>query len=259
MTPLKHPVLSPIILLCLINLIGCKSHAPKQAKGFIPNWTEVGEIAWHTAQRTDVWLPSAAAITLQIGDSDHELNDWIFDNSFIYRDADHAELWGERLLVGSDAIDWITTVVGALPLDGSKPAWRFFHTTAIERISLGTTGIFGDKIREFDGETACTAAHNQLSLFHLARSKHSPELRSGLRSGLTGLISLQAWTQVEAGNQTPSQSLAGMAIGNFGAHMLMHLFIPHDNIDEILDEGPILSMQARPEGNTIVAGWRWPY
>ena len=120
---------------------------------------------------------------------------------------------------------------------------------------------FGTRLVVVLGHSQCGAVLATLEELRRPSETQSRNLRSidmsdGWRCaadvGLTALTLGTSWARIEAGWHYPSDTLVGMAIGNFLGSFFNDAFLGLD------DESTLsLSMQAVPEGAGIQ--WRWRF
>ncbi|MDE2263800.1 MAG: phosphatase PAP2 family protein [Gammaproteobacteria bacterium] len=208
-----------------------------------PGWAQVRTAAAQAARDPWVWAPLAGAAALQVGNSDHRLSHWGRTHDPVFGSEANATLWSDRLRSVSVGVD-ITTVLftpsgdvgGEWLLDKAKGYLVNLAaaSTAIESTSLLQHGVSrerpnGANDHSFPSDhAAASAVYTRLATLNLREIPMSGDTREALEVSLHALSFATAWARVEGGWHYPSDTLAGMAIGNFCAEFFTDAFMGLD-------------------------------
>ena len=187
-----------------------------------------------------MWAPVAGAAALQIGGFDHRLSRWGRARNPIFGSASNATLWSDRLRSASVGVDIATVLFtpsgdagGEWLLDKAKGYLVNLAaaTTAIESSTLLQHEVRrerpnGANDHSFPSDhAAASSVYTRLATLNLQEIPMSGGSRDALDAGLHALSFATAWARVEGGWHYPSDTLAGMAIGNFCAEFFTETFM----------------------------------
>ena len=205
-----------------------------------PGWVQVRAAAVRAATDAWVWAPLAGAAALQIGNSDHRLSHWGLTHDPLFGSEANATRWSDRLRSVSVGVDLATVlftpsgdVGGEWLLDKAKGYLVNLAaaTTAIESTSLLQRGVTRERPNGANehsfpsNHAAASAVYTRLATLNLHEIPMSGDTREALDASLHALSFATAWARVEGGWHYPSDTLAGMAIGNFCAEFFTDAFM----------------------------------
>jgi len=229
-----------------------------------PGWARVGEAARDAARDPWVWAPLATAAILQVDNLDHRTSDWAREHTPIFGSQSNAEQWSDDLRSTSVALTLVTLV--ATPGGDDAGQWLIskakggaVEVAAIGVTSAATVALKGATGRERpngaddesfpSGHSSSAAVHGQLAKINLDSIPMSPGLRLTADIGVDAVVLGTAWARVEAGWHYPSDTLVGMALGNFVASFATRAFLPETSRDSVglvaTEGGAILQWNTR--------------
>ncbi len=219
-----------------------------------PGWARIRAAAVRAATDPWVWGPLAGAAALQAGHFDHRLSRWGRTHHPVFGSEANATLWGDRLRSASVGVDIATVLLtpsgdvgGDWLLDKAKGYLVNLAaaTTAIESTTLLQHVVRrerpnGANDHSFPSDhSAASAVYTRLATLNLREIPVSGGTREALDVGLHALSFATAWARVEGGWHYPSDTLAGMAIGNFCAVLFTESFMGLDSGREQLAFSPL--------------------
>lgn len=221
---------------CLLAILlgGCATlpngHRWGSAVTISPGWARVRRSAVKAVTDPWVWGPLAGAALLQAGNFDRRLSRWGRTHDPVFGSDANATRWSYRLRSASVGVDIATVLFapsghlgGAWLLDKAK---GYLVDLAAATTAIESTSILQHTLRRerpnrandhsFPSDHATTSAvYTQMAVLNLRRIPMDSGVREALDAGLRGLGFATAWARVEGGWHYPSDTLAGMAIGNF--------------------------------------------
>ncbi len=233
---------------------------------FAVGWDRVGEAAVHAAENPWVWAPLAGAAVLQIDHWDEDVSDWAYDSNPVFGSVQQAQDWSDYLETAA-ALGYVGSVL-ATPGGASGPEWwsaklrgSLVGLSAIGAASLTVEGLKQVVTRERpdgnprsfpSGHAAVAGSADTLAVRNLQSIAMSDGARTAYTVGADALTLATAWARVEAGAHYPSDTLVGMAIGNFFGLMFSDAFL-RDGISERL----ALAVDPLPGGGELTWSWRF--
>lgn len=225
----------PSARLCLFCLLsGCSALANGSGWGqdatLTPGWERVGRAAKNAAFATGTWAPAAAALALQIGHADQNLQEWAAKNHPVFGSQRNADQMSDHLLRASGAL-WLAS--GLATPSGSEEGVWFQNKAQGIGVQMGagillrsTVGLLKDTTKRMRpnglGKSSFPSYHaSNTSLFNTMASKNIEHLGwsgnavANTRFGLGTLTAATAWARIEANQHYPSDVLAGIALGHF--------------------------------------------
>jgi membrane-associated phospholipid phosphatase len=205
-----------------------------------PGWERIGSAASTAVRDPWVWAPLAAAAGLQIGHWDQQISTWAMRETPVFGSQANAASWSDTLrsvAVVSDVSTVLLTPSGdaAGPWFADKArgyaldlvaATATISTTTLLKKATGRTRPNGVDDESFpSGHTSITAAYGRLAARNLEYIDMNPALRNGFIYGLDAVTFGTAWARIEAGAHYPSDTLFGMALGNFFANFFKDAFM----------------------------------
>jgi len=254
-----------LALLALLN--GCATLPDGRSWGedvtIAPGWERIGESARRAATDPWVWAPLALAGVLQIDDWDTEIADWAREETPVFGSNGDAERWSDDLRTASGLAYRITALV--TPSGTEAPEWLLnkLQGFAVGFAAAATTRFVTSELKQTadrerpngadtesfpSGHTSTSAVYTRLASRNLESLPIAATTRRVLDIGLDMLVIGTSWSRIEAGWHYPSDTLAGMALGNFLASFFNDAFLGLDSA-----AGTGASVQALPDGAEL----RW--
>jgi hypothetical protein len=213
-----------------------------------------------------VWAPLIGAAAFQIDDFDRRTSDWAREHTPVFGSQRHAEQWSDDLRDASAAAHYLTILAtpsgdapsewivnkakGAL-VDAAAVAATGFTTNAIKDIADRERPNGDDSASFPSGHTSSAAVHTRLASRNLQSIEMSEGWRRGADVGLTALTLGTSWARIEAGWHYPSDTLVGMALGNFFASLVNDAFLAGP------ERGGTIAVMPADEG--VVLSWSWSF
>lgn len=234
-------------VLTALSLAGCATIPNGRRWGghvtVAPGWARVRAAAVQAASDPWVWAPLAGAGVLQVGNFDHRLSHWGRTRNPIFGSEANATLWSDRLRSASVGVDIATVLLtpsgdagGTWLLDKAKgylvnlaAATTAIESTTLLQHSVSRERPNGANDHSFPSDhSAASSAYTRLATLNLQEIPMSGDTRDALDVSLHALSFATAWARVEGGWHYPSDTLAGMAIGNFCAEFFSQAFMGLD-------------------------------
>lgn len=247
-----------VAVLTALSLAGCATLPNGDRWGgevtLAPGWDRVRAAAIHAATDPWVWAPIAGAAALQVDDFDHRLSRWGRTNNPIFGSESNATLWSDRLRSASVGVDIATVLFtpsgdagGEWLLDKAKGYLVNLAaaSTAIESTTLLQHLVTrerpnGANDHSFPSDhSAASSVYTRLATLNLEEIPMNGGARDALDVGLHALSFATAWARVEGGWHYPSDTLVGMAIGNFCAEFFNDTFMGLDASRERFGFSPL--------------------
>jgi hypothetical protein len=251
-------------LLAVFFFGGCASLPDEHRWGedatFRPGWERVRLSAIDAVRDPRVWVPAVGAGILQIDNMDEKISDWAVDHTPVFGSPRNADDWSDGLRVAS-VLAYHASVLAAP--SGEDPATWFENKakgylvgmTAVAATGLATrqlkTSVDRQRPDETDddsfpsGHASTTAVFARLTSRNLRWIGTGDRTRHTLDLGLDGLTIATAWARVESGEHFPSDTLFGIALGNFFAAFFNDAFLGTE------DSGTGLQVAATPDGAAV--------
>jgi membrane-associated phospholipid phosphatase len=225
-------------------LTGCGSLPNGRGWGqdatFTPGWERIKTSAANAARDPWVWAPLAGALVFQIDDWDGRTASWAQEHTPVFGSQRSAEDWSDDLRTASAVAHYAT--LAATPSSGSPEEWlvnkakgTLVHVAAVSSTVLVTQTLKTTIDRERpngqggesfpSGHTSTSAVHTRLASRNLESIAMNDVARTTLDVGLYALTIGTSWSRIEAGWHYPSDTLVGMAIGNFLASFFNDAFL----------------------------------
>ncbi len=205
-----------------------------------PGWARVRRAAVSAATDPWVWGPLAGAAALQFGNFDHRISRWGRTHTPLFGSNANATSWSYTLRSASVGVD-IAALLFA-PSGHFGKAWLedkakgylvnlVAATTAIETNSMISRLAYRERPNRANNHsfpsnhTTASAVYTRLATLNLEQIPMTPGVRDALDVGLHGLTFATAWARIEGGWHYPSDTLFGMALGNFCADFFTNTFM----------------------------------
>jgi hypothetical protein len=206
-----------------------------------PGWQQVGAAARDAARDPWVWAPLLGAAVFQIDDWDRRASDWARKHTPIFGSQHDAQEWSDDLKNASALLHYAT--IAAMPSGETftQAAWNKAKGALVQIAAVSATANLTSQAKDWSdrtrpngaaresfpsGHTSSSAVHTRLA----SRNIHALELSDpATRAADIGLYALTigtSWSRIEAGWHYPSDTLVGMALGNFIASFVNDAFLP---------------------------------
>ena len=213
-----------------------------------PGWERIGNAARKSALSPHVWIPTGAALLLQIDHADERISDWATENTPVFGSNDQAEDASNILLYSSIALFGATAL--ATPSGNESGEWIRSKTKGIGTQSLaplftlGTTELLkntinrarpnGEDQKSFpSGHTSVVAANSMLAYRNTGALQIPQWEKTTLKTGFILLPYATGWARIEAAKHYPSDVLVGTALGNFFGTFINDAFMGIDSPEEL--------------------------
>lgn len=256
--PSRSPILV-IVLFSLLFLAGCTTTYSSNRGVSLPSKKRMTKAVWDAARSPEVWLPAAGAAVLQIDHADESVSDWAREEHILFGSEQRAQSWSDAGIDIGKAANFIARGISTAerPAEWHQEAFEFGVDVLATEATRRSTDFLKDTAKRKrpnganrlsfpSGHTSKATAHSRVAALTLS---HTLWLGEGapVWHGLATANSLMTgWARVEAGWHYPSDSLAGMALGNFLARSVRNSFV-----ELPADEGPIVGLT--PGGAWV--GW----
>jgi membrane-associated phospholipid phosphatase len=230
-----------------------------------PGWDRVGMAAKNAATDPWVWGPLAGAAFFRVDDLDRRTSDWAREHTPVFGSQQNAEDWSDTLRSaasvagfatllatpsGDDAGEWITNKIKGGLVDVAAIGATSFSTRTLKSVA-GRERPNAADLKSFpSGHASSAAVHARLATINLESIDMHPTLRSAADIGLHAVSFGTGWARIESGWHYPSDTLAGMALGNFFAAFFNQAFLGDDG-------SRALSLSATDGG--AVLEWQWSF
>ena len=232
-----------------------------------PGWERVHESAVNAARDPWVWGPLVGAALFQIDNFDHRTADWARENTPVFGSQKNAEQWSDDLRDASALVQYVT--IAATPSGPDAGDWfvnkakgTLVSVAAVSSTVLVTNALKDATDRERpngndsasfpSGHTSSSAVHTRLASRNLRAIDMSEGWRTAADASLIAMTIGTSWSRIEAGWHYPSDTLVGMALGNFLAAFFYDAFMGLED-----DPRASLSLQAEVEGASLQWQWRF--
>jgi membrane-associated phospholipid phosphatase len=237
---LNHFVASAFVLLAS----GCSTLPSGEGWGasatIAPGWERVKAAAVQAAKDPWVWGPLAGAAAFQIDNFDRRTSDWARDHTPVFGSEQNATDWSDHLRSVCVAAQLGTLL--ATPSGNNAGEWitNKLKGEVVEVAAIGATGLATNELKSAtgrerpngtdtesfpSGHSSSAAVHSELAIYNLESVEMSPGWETTAEVGIRAAAFGTAWARVEGGWHYPSDTLAGMALGNFLASFATHAFM----------------------------------
>jgi hypothetical protein len=250
----------PLIVLALAGCSTLPSRNWGEDVTVAPGWARVRHAAARALRDPWVWGPLAGAAVLQAGNLDHRISRWGRAHTPVFGSSANATSWSYTLRSASVGVD-----IAAILIAPSGPFGKRWledkakgylvnlaaATTAIESNTLLSHEVRRERPNRANdhsfpsNHTTASAVYTRLAMLNLQRVPMSDGVRDALDVGLHGLTFATAWARIEGGWHYPSDTLFGMALGNFSAAFFTRAFMG------LNDRGPQVGFSPLPGGGLL--------
>ena len=250
----------PLIVLALAGCTTLPSSNWGQNVTVAPGWARVRRAAVSAASDPWVWGPLAGAAVLQVGNLDHRISRWGRTHTPVFGSNANATSWSYTLRSASVGMDIAEILIapsgrfGKTWLEDKAKGYLVnlaAATTAIESNTLISHLVRRERPNRANdhsfpsNHTTASAVYTRLAMLNVERIPMRRGLRDALDAGLHGLTFATAWARIEGGWHYPSDTLFGMALGNFSAAFFTRAFMGFG------DRGPQVGFSPLPGGGLL--------
>jgi hypothetical protein len=229
-----------------------------------PGWTAIRVAARDAALDPWVWVPVAGAAAFQVNDFDRRVSDWAREHTPVFGSQDGAEDWSDDLRSAA-GLAALTTLL-ATPSGAQPDEWVVNKAKggAVEWLAVGATSLVTGALKNAtarqrpngmdhesfpSGHTSSAAVLGRLAEINLESVDVNSSARLAANVAIDAIVIGTGWARVEAGMHYPSDTLAGMALGNFMASFFTRAFFNADTRNAIavagIDGGTVLRWSVR--------------
>lgn len=234
-------------VLAALSLAGCATLPDGHRWGgdvtVRPGWARARAAAVHAIADPWVWAPLAGAGALQVDHFDRRLSRWGRTHEPVFGSESSATTWSDRLRSASVGFDIATVLLtpsgapdGAWLLDKAK---GYLVNLAAAGTAIESTTLLQHIVRRErpngandhsfpSGHAAASSVYTRLAILNLREIPIDEDTRDALDVGLHALGFATGWARVEGGWHYPSDTLVGMALGNFSADFFTDAFMGLD-------------------------------
>jgi membrane-associated phospholipid phosphatase len=239
-------------------------HAWGQDATATPGWQKVRAAAVNAVESPRFWVPLAGAAILQIDGWDRRASNWARGHTPIFGSAQNAADWSDRLRSAS-SLAYFATVL-ATPSGNDPASWTLdkVRGIAVGFAAVGVTDWESAALKNAaarerpngqDDQSMPSSHASRAAVFTAlaARNVATLDLRDTARGAfdfsLDALTYGTAWARVESGFHFPSDTLVGIALGNFNGAFFNDAFLGLDRPNRVsfavvpLPRGAQLSIQ----------------
>jgi hypothetical protein len=227
-----------------------------------PGWARLREAAGDAVRDPRVWVPVIGAAVFQVGDLDRHTSDSARDQTPVFGSQRNADRWSNDLETASLGLAVVTLLAANSGETGER--WTnklkggmvelgaFVAASSVTATLKGATGRErpdGSDHHSFpSGHANATGIGARLAQYNLEYIPLVPSVRKTLDVGLDVMEIGVSWARVEAGKHFPSDTLAGLAVGNFCAAFFTRAF---------LDSGGHQQLALQPADGGAILRWQW--
>jgi hypothetical protein len=254
----------PLALLAAFVVSGCASlpgeHRWGEDATYQPGWERIRHSAIEGVRDPRVWIPAVGAGVLQIDNMDEEISEWAVEHTPVFGSPRNADDWSDGLRVAS-VLAYHASVL-ATPGGGDGASWfgnkakgYLVGMTAVAATALTTQQLKSSVERQRpndtdsesfpSGHSSSTAAFARLTSRNLRYIETGDRTRHAIDLGLDGITIATAWARIESGEHFPSDTLFGIALGNFFAAFVNDAFLGSE------DSGTGLHVDATADGAAV--------
>ncbi len=233
-----------VVVAFSLSFLGCSTLPSGRGWGqdatLTPGWDRIGAAAREAAADPWVWTPLIGAAVFQIDDWDRRTADWAREHTPVFGSQRDAERWSDDLQDVSAFVHY--TTIAIMPSGETAGEWisNKAQGLLVQVAAVSATANLTSRLKDFtdrprpngaskesfpSGHTSSAAVHTRLA----SRNVHALELSR--RTTLAFDVSLHvltigtSWSRIEAGWHYPSDTLVGMAMGNFLASFFNDAFL----------------------------------
>lgn len=205
-----------------------------------------------------VWAPLIGAAVFQIDDWDRRSSNWAREHTPVFGSQSSAEQWSDDLRKASVHVHHATLLFTPSGDEPGEWFWNKAKGTLVQVAGVSTTSQLTVVLKDLanrerpnalaresfpSGHASSSAVHTRFASRNLRSIDLPPHLKSVADAGLYALTIGTSWARIEAGWHYPSDTLAGMALGNFIASFFNDAFLGLDGT-----ETTAFAVTATPEG-----------
>jgi PAP2 superfamily len=262
--------LTVILLTLAVGLAGCATRQSRDWASdvtWVPSRAQLAEAALDAAKNPRVWLPLAGAAVFQIDGWDRKVSNYARDHTPIFGSQRAAQDWSDGLRTASSVAYFATVLATPDPNEPGPWIRDKAEGLAIGLGAIAVTGLATTGLKKASGRTRPNGQGNES--FPSGHTSHSAVLtglahdnldsldigngtQRALDIGLDALTIGTGWARVEAGAHFPSDTLVGMALGNFVSRFFDQAFLEGGSTRAVA-----LSLEPLPRG--VELEWRMSF
>ena len=192
----------------------------------------VTDAAADSIRQPGVWMPLAGAAVLQFDDWDHRTSAWARARTPLFGSQASADQWSDRLRAfpavvevvsvlatpgGDDFGEWVTQKVELGAVDIAAVGSSMLVARGLKTQTARLRPNRADRESFPSGHAVSAAANARVAALNLENAPWSPGATRALDWALDVTVFGTGWARVESGWHYPSDSLVGIAAGNFFA------------------------------------------
>ncbi|MCF7848472.1 MAG: phosphatase PAP2 family protein [Kiritimatiellales bacterium] len=234
----------------------------------LPGWDRVGKAAMNAVSSPHVWIPTGAALLLQIDDADERISDWAAEETPVFGSSVGADDVSDAL-VYSTVVAYGATVL-ATPSGDTRSGWSGSKLKGVG-VGLGAIG-FADVTTQVlknaterrrpndENDKSFPSSHAAIAAVTTMLAYQNTDFlpiqgwsKTTFKTVVLIVPYASGWARVEAEKHYPADVLAGVAIGNFFAVFFNDAFLGIDSADDMqvaIDYVP---------GNAFTIGLSWRF
>jgi membrane-associated phospholipid phosphatase len=220
----------------------------------VPGWERVRASAVNAARDPWVWAPLAGAAVTQVDHFDRRISDWARRETPVFGSQANATTWSNDLRSASVAADavtvlltpsgewgtsWLLDKVKGYAVDLTAATTAIETTTLLKNVTQRTRPNDSGTDSFPSGHATTSAVYTRLATLNLDEIELSDEARAALDTGLQVLNVGTAWARIEGGWHYPSDTLVGIALGNFCGMFFNDAFLGLDTSREKVAFAPL--------------------
>ena len=231
-----------------------------------PGWDHLRSAALAAARDPWTWAPLVGAAGLQAGHADARISRWAQRETPLFGSRANAATWSDDLRSvavvadaatvllapsGDDPAGWVLDKARGYAVDLAA-ATAAIGTTHVLKSLAGRTRPDGSDDQSFpSGHATTAAAYDRLAARNLESLALTPGADRALDYGLDALTLATSWARIEAGAHYPSDTLVGIAIGNFSANLFKGAFMGQGDVRQ--------AWAIEPQHSGLRLTWRMTY
>lgn len=215
-----------------------------------PGWARVRAAASGALESPRIWGPLAAAAVFQVGGWDRRVSSWARRNTPVFGSEHGAFTWSDRLRSassfayiasvlatpsGDDPKDWALDKLRGAAVGLAAIAATDEESLLLKNVAARERPNGADTQSMPSSHTSRSAVLTRLAERNVDSLGLAPSARIALDVALDGLTYATAWARVESGYHFPSDTLVGMAIGDFNGAFFDDAFMGLPRRTEKLD------------------------
>ncbi|MCA9773442.1 MAG: phosphatase PAP2 family protein [Myxococcales bacterium] len=247
-------------------LAGCVGPRGRRWDFDLPTTKRVAKAALDAALTPSVIAPALGAAVFQADGWDRKVSSWAHDRTPLYGSVQSARDWSDRLLyvsLGASGALAVATPTGPdftydvrlkameLGLGGAALGTAVGATEAL-KLTVDRQRPYSHSTTSFpSGHASAAAVSTALSHYYIDHLPLPELAKWPIHGAYAALPYAVGWARVEGGNHFPSDTLAGIALGNFFGNFVNELL----EVDP--DDSLRLSLTPWTDGVYVGVSMRW--